>query len=120
MTRKDIGVTKSLSQDWKYYVSYPGEEGSQASGAYIFRPWNDSTAYDLPLSGSKVKVEVIQGQVVTEVGRNWKDLQIPNKATVRCFQPLMPISRGIVHYRCGKCTTSGSIRLSVCTGVLSM
>ena len=65
MTRKDAKITTSLSQDFQYYISYPGNMGSQASGAYIFRPLNESSRYNV--DNGLIEVQVSQGAAVTEV-----------------------------------------------------
>eukprot|EP00040_Diaphanoeca_grandis_P000572 m.15796 g.15796 ORF g.15796 m.15796 type:complete len:1168 (-) comp10754_c0_seq1:58-3561(-) len=78
------GASTTLNIDWGYYVSSEGGntywmngttletfKSSQASGAYLFRPVNQTTAS--VANGSKPTLEVINGPLVTEVRQSFSD-----------------------------------------------
>ena len=84
VTNLKSGVSTTLDLDWGYYVSSPGGstwwmngtnltelKSSQASGAYLFRPVNQTTA---PVGeGAKPTIEVVEGPLTTEVRQSFSN-----------------------------------------------
>jgi hypothetical protein len=72
------GVTTSFALTWGYYVSSQGGttyllngtamKSNQASGAYLFRPINQTTS---PLASTRPTLTVTQGPLVTEVKQTY-------------------------------------------------
>ena len=59
----DSGVTLSVTQDWCFYLSSTGDGLSQQrSGAYIFRPMQDTACYDL-MQNATVSITVISDRI---------------------------------------------------------
>ena len=84
VTNLKSGVSTTLDLDWGYYVSSPGGstwwmngtnltefKSGQASGAYLFRPVNQTTS---PVGeGTKPTIEVVEGPLTTEVRQSFSN-----------------------------------------------
>ena len=74
------GATASLALSWGYYESSPGGttflangtkmNSNQASGAYLFRPINQTT---VAIGDGKPTIDITQGPLVTEIKQTFAD-----------------------------------------------
>lgn len=84
ITNRKSGKTSPLDIDWGYYVSSEGGstwwmngtklqefKSNQASGAYLFRPVNQTTA-DVT-NGTNPTLEVVIGPIVSEIRQTFSD-----------------------------------------------